>query len=502
MVEKLKVMLIDDDYLVIEDLKNLVEWDKLGMEIVSIADNGQHALEKMDDIMPDIIITDIEMPIINGLDFACLALKLSKNIKIILLTAFSRFEYAKKAIDLGASSYILKHEVSKLSLENELVKLANEIIKEKKEQKNEQKRLIEKLILNDGENKLAELLNSNNNEHYSRMNLLQIDRSFNELIKPFEHIKSQFELYQILTKDVSENILIIPINQFQVLWFLEIPLITSKLCEDKYIDILNTFKLNVQKKLNRTLSVFYIDTKISSYEIVEDYNRLFKMSELSIILGKETINSYHNLKYKFSTYDNDKILWESKIAVATNDNIIQLKDSINLMIDQVSFSQYDYEDYLWLCNTIVDKLIELDSTLKIKINKNLNDCYSPIQMKNIINDFIVDIYHSTIPQCSWKIKEVIIYIHNNYDKQITIEMIAQELSLSGEYLNKLFKKEIKITFTQYLIEYRMKMAKKLLLTGEYRIYEVAKMVGYTTSQYFSMAFRKVNHMNPSDCLKV
>ena len=322
MVEKLKVMLIDDDYLVIEDLKNLVEWDKLGMEIVSIADNGQHALEKMDDIMPDIIITDIEMPIINGLDFACLALKLSKNIKIILLTAFSRFEYAKKAIDLGASSYILKHEVSKLSLENELVKLANEIIKEKKEQKNEQKRLIEKLILNDGENKLAELLNSNNNEHYSRMNLLQIDRSFNELIKPFEHIKSQFELYQILTKDVSENILIIPINQFQVLWFLEIPLITSKLCEDKYIDILNTFKLNVQKKLNRTLSVFYIDTKISSYEIVEDYNRLFKMSELSIILGKETINSYHNLKYKFSTYDNDKILWESKIAVATNDNII------------------------------------------------------------------------------------------------------------------------------------------------------------------------------------
>ena len=499
MIEKLKVMLIDDDYLVIEDLKNLVDWHKLDMEIVSIADNGQHALEKMDNIMPDIIITDIEMPIINGLDFAVLALKLSKYIKIILLTAFSRFEYAKKAIDLGASSYILKHEVSKLSLENELFKLSNEIFKERKEQKNEQIRLIEKLIANDGENKFVELLNSNNN--YSRMNLLQIDRSYNEIGTPFEQIKSQFELYQILTKDISENILLIPINQFQVLWFYEIPLINSKLCEDKYNESLNEIKSNLKQKLNRTLSVFYIDTKLSTYEIVEDYNRLFKMSELSIILGKETINSYNNLKCKFTTYNNEKILWKNKIFNVTNDNIIQIKDSINSMIDQVTLIQYDYEIYLWLCNTIVDKLIEMDCTQKIKISNYLNECYSANQMKKIINDIIVDIYHSTIPQCSWKIKEVIIYIHNNYDKQITIEMIAQELSLSGEYLNKLFKKEIKMTFTQYLIEYRMKMAKKLLLTGEYKIYEVAKMVGYTTSQYFSMAFRKVNHMNPSDCLK-
>ena len=102
---------------------------------------------------------------------------------------------------------------------------------------------------------------------------------------------------------------------------------------------------------------------------------------------------------------------------------------------------------------------------------------------------------------SEKVRQIIRYIHRNYGRDITIEEAGKELKISAIYLSQIFKKETNRTFLEYLTEYRMEKAKKLLVRDEYKIYEISANVGYTSSQYFSQVFKKFSGMTPLEFRK-
>ena len=102
-----KVMIVDDEYIILDGMSSF-PWEQYGCELVATAENGQEGLEKMGIFKPDLIFTDIEMPEMDGLQFAAEARKINDKVRMVFLTGYDNFEYAQEAVRLGASDYLLK----------------------------------------------------------------------------------------------------------------------------------------------------------------------------------------------------------------------------------------------------------------------------------------------------------------------------------------------------------------------------------------------------------
>ena len=124
------VLIVDDDLLMLDELKEIIDWEKEGFNLVGFAENGIQAIECLKRKPVDFLIVDIEMPLMNGLDFINYCQKDFPHIQVLLLTAFSNFDYAKRALSMGVSDYILKHELTKELLLKSLYKMITKYQKE------------------------------------------------------------------------------------------------------------------------------------------------------------------------------------------------------------------------------------------------------------------------------------------------------------------------------------------------------------------------------------
>lgn len=123
-------MLVDDEKLILQGLLNIIEWDKLDLEVIHLAEDGMEALEKFKDNPVDIIVTDINMPRLTGLELLKEIKALDSNVKFIILSGYDEFSYARTAIKLGVENYILK-PIDEEELESSLKKLKKKIEEEK-----------------------------------------------------------------------------------------------------------------------------------------------------------------------------------------------------------------------------------------------------------------------------------------------------------------------------------------------------------------------------------
>ena len=136
----IKVFLVEDEYAIREGIKKSVDWEKNGFELVGEAGDGEMAFPKILKTKPDILITDIRMPFMDGLELATLVKKELSDIKIVVLSGYDDFNYAKKAISIGVEEYILK-PVSGENLLKELGKIAESIKAHRQEEQAREKYL-------------------------------------------------------------------------------------------------------------------------------------------------------------------------------------------------------------------------------------------------------------------------------------------------------------------------------------------------------------------------
>lgn len=147
------VMIVDDEKLAREDLQTFIDWESLGFHIVATAVNGRQALKMYVQYHPKIIFTDIKMPVMDGIEFSKELRKMDEGIIIILLTAYEEFSYAKAAIQLGITDYVIKNEITPQSMEVLLKKLRQRIEIEQKSSNILNDKLIENFFQSESENK-------------------------------------------------------------------------------------------------------------------------------------------------------------------------------------------------------------------------------------------------------------------------------------------------------------------------------------------------------------
>lgn len=517
-------MIVDDEVLAVEYLKDLIPWEKHGFVIVGEAYNGKKALELYQKYKPQIIIADISMPGMNGLELSSEIIKCDDYIKIILLTSYKDFEYAKKAVKIGVFDYILKHELNEESLLEELQRIKVKIQEDEKVKRLEAQEIIKRLLegktIKDESRKFINNILGNKNQNFMLLLIKKkipypvIQYNIEEYIKDIED-NTLFDLdnYKILENVHYIESIKIKENLNAVL--LSIKNIRSqKEIYDTFYQIITEIEEKYKKISNSTLCAAVTSIANTNDSFSKAFNKAEKILEYSIFFNKEKILGLEDSSYLFSTSDK-AFINEFKDIKDKMDKFDQegVKKVIDNIFANIASPYFDLQGFKNICKGLIfilesfrknNAIISLEEMLKKK-KDNIDSWYNYKDINYwFVDEFreaIVEVQKSSLKSYSKKIQMVIKHIQKHYAEDLVVEKVAEEVGISGIYLSQLFKKETGKTFLTYLTDYRIEFAKGLLESNKYNVNEVAELVGYSTSQYFSKIFHKTTGVTPKYYMK-
>ena len=484
-----KAMLVDDENLITEGLKNIIDWEKLNITVLDTAENGKQALDKFRKNPVDIVITDINMPLVNGIDLLSQIKDINENTKFIILSGYEEFNYAKAAISIGVEAYILKPID-----EDELTKVLKEIVSKLDEAKsskkiNLKKDTIFKGILNNIATK-QDLINSKEKIKINMDNSLYVTSIL--LIKEgFTTINFKYiEKTEVLYDDYGNLILV---NSFD-------KNATIKEIKHFYEQILEDIKTK-----------YGYDVLIAIGDIVEDVNLLGKSFKTSNIVKKNIlISGFNKCLTKDDLLSDIEMHFENELNEINRLIIDNDKKGINKYIDEILDNDkltpqniYDFATKVLILYDNLKAKFKIDnenadvlgSTIINVLNfTTLDDIKTYLKHKLIyLIDHIVDENIKLSPI----VRRIVKCVNENYNKDLSLKSLALEYNVNTSYLGQVFTKEIGIQFSDYLNKIRNSVAKDLILNTNKKISDISKEVGYLDTSYFYRKFKKYYGVTPA-----
>lgn len=510
-MKPLKVMIVDDEILAIEHLKHMILWEEHGFTIVGEAITAKKAIEIVKTNRPHIIFMDIQMPRMDGLQLSQKILEYSPNTKIILLTSHRDFDYAKKAMNLGITTYLLKHELQETKLIETLDGIKTEL-QEQEEKVLSIKRqcLLDLLVFGTHKETAMKTLKKNISDINSNylFFFVKVDTAFSI----FDHFSSVTDMYvpELEWKGIfqSEEMEYIESVTFEGGKLLILCKLKHKLAEKEVFTTIYNYAMNIKNQgKNRGLSLSIIISPI--FRKMEDlpvlYREIEKKSPSLILFGKQTIVRSQDIRHP--EYDIQEE-WKGTIQYirkqATSAEEGDFIQAVNVVFHRMrekfhpSVLQVVCKEFIYLLDQRREKY-RIPTYFELGTQKE--SPFPRFYTLEDISQWFIEEYKkiSSIQKPSGfskKIHLIMDYIHEHYQKDLSIEVIGESLSISGDHLRHVFKKETGRTVLDYLTWFRIEKAKELLDGEEYKIYEVAEMVGYKTSQYFSLVFKKWTGFTP------
>jgi len=516
-----KVLVVDDEFRQRMGIVKHVDWKSLNVKQVESAENGLQALEIAKELMPDILITDIKMQGMDGLELIEKMTELVPGLKSIIISGYDEFEYARAAIELKAQVYILK-PVNLQKLHDELKKLIalcenerlakDEYIQLKEYLEQSKPLLIDKF--------LKDLLYGNYVDNTSierQIKLLDIDKlNANYYIALFSISESE----PGQAANYSENIMIahklnmkfkdIPNIMFTQIGDNKFVLFISAI-SDKAIDIVYNIKEYINNTFGVAVTVGVSEEMKGLLHVHEAYNQATKALREKFFIGEDKVIFYKSRTNEEAIYNIDEIYKELLNCVEIGDcnggqqciteifniftkyyvNMLYIKTFCFRLTGDLYKLVYDLdgriEDIFGNENSVIDKMYRFDTIVDVKM-----------WITNVviaITEYVGDIkrknYNSVIEQ----VKSI---INEKYFEDIKIEDLAKEVYLSPNYLCNLFKEEVGVSIIDYLTTVRINFAKKLLKTSDKKMYEIAEMTGFNSASYFSNVFKNITGLSPKE----
>lgn len=473
------VLLIDDESWVMEDLKLLIDWEALGFTIIGGASNAEDAKMLIAEKKPDVVISDIRMPGLSGIQLLEEFEGSNNKFKTIFVTAYGKFEYAKRALELGAFGYLLKpvepEELSK-SLTKLKVTLDAESGLNEQIYKYEKTRVLYSLL--DGYNTDEEL-----NSKLIRIGVLDTEHRYVLAI-----IKSNTEITAESLGITGWNSVILPLSHSRYLLVVQ-----SKNGNMNLVGYKNL--LSIMQKVADKEDILFGISRIA--QEARKFRSAFSQAETA--LATYFINKQHLNVYR----DSSQRVKEVNAYIAGFKASHSVNELLNTLPDVLVEQKINIDNF----EAVVTYLA---SQLGIEAAEVESDC------KELINQFPdVETYFAYLYQCvngSYKkgngktssryiIKEITDYIKYNYNEKLMINELAQKFFLNPSYLSGLFKEETGKPFTAYLVECRLKKAVELLENTDLSSSEISAQVGYEDYFHFSKLFKKHIGISPSNYRK-
>lgn len=514
------ILIVDDEIRIINLLNNIIPWKEYGFRIIDSANNGIDALEKLSKYEVDLLITDIKMPKMNGINLIEKCLDLYPNMKYIILSAHDEFEYVKKGIIFGVENYILK-PINKNELIETLIKL---------EEKLDNKNLYSDLEFNSFKENILKRWIYGTIEDYEfeeRAKYTNLPIEHNQycvsIVKIFKNINTNDKLNDKLLFNKIEKIIKLSIKKLNYVMFQDknnnfIILFYNQ----KQIKVINIkailFSIVNNLKKNNINVFITIGSLVSSYlNVSKSYHESLSLLDYSLFMYKNQVISNSDIS------TNDKDLYNIDQIQFNNfkDSIINLdykksKEFLNNVFnEQIRPNTYNLN---YIKNIIREILLQLSIIIKkesphyIEIPKELNNLfekYNYIQNSSNFIEYLIMVSNKTIEflsdirnQKSPIVNLVINYIKLNYsDSNLSLKTISDKFNVNSSYLGQLFKNETGLHFSSYLNDFRIDKSKSLIIENNLRLRDISKVIGYANQSYFQKVFKKTTGVSPSEFKK-
>lgn len=524
-----KLLIVDDEEEVRKGILKKIEWSSYGYEIIGEAENGKEALEIAERALPDVVLTDIKMPFMDGLELTKQLKEKLPIAKVIILTGFDQFEYAHKAISLNVIDYVLK-PISSADLIEILKKTKDKLdkeIEEKRDIDQLRKHYIESLPVLKGKFLTNLIYNSMNKEDIIekainfnidfngdtwvvsnvKINYLKEDISFEE--KDF----LTFSMLNIIEEIVKKhNMGTVFINEIDVIIISSFAGISKNTCIRELLCTMEEIVQSIQKYLKLVITIG-VGSFCNDISLISDsYKKSVSALDYSVILGNNKVIFIEDVEPKTK----DKIIFDeikeqaltSSLKVGEKNDITNALDLIFDEIINSKSSIKEYQIYLMEVITSILKVAKrMDINLSDIISNNIFEAMEKFSHIKDLKEWLIEIclkIKESIDKerqdsSSLLVNNALDYINKNYtDKDLSINNICSHLHISTAYFSSIFKKETKTTFVNYLTGVRMEAAKELLKTSNLKTFEIAEKVGYSEPNYFSYSFKKTFKISPSE----
>lgn len=517
-----KVLIVDDEVLVRIGLKNTIDWESIGFTVVGEASNGEQGYAQYLKHEPDVVITDIKMPKKDGLWLTEKIHKESRRTKILVLTCYDEFQYARTALKNGASDYMLKSEI----VDDELIALMEKFKTELDEQ-------------SAGNNDRISATTNQNAVKRSLLNdLIKVKFEMDtKLLERFEaqgfksgHTKYAFLYLQNKIKDktnskaISEttiNLIIDHLNERGIaylfngyvddhLFLLSGPELTLTMLHR----IANTIQNGVVQYFGIAINLLYTNAFDRTELLLDSHEKLMTRVETFFYVPKDQV-------YIENT-EHIKIV-HSDIKEIKTDIIKRLVESIgqedfNLTMDIVKSAMEMFKDRHYpprlLKHLMTQVLGELYSIFKYAFDSQetgfsysgLHETISKTSHMDDLYDFLSKLLKNVIGELKYirhnQSKHVIMrainFVEHNYDQNISLEDVARVVNLSKQYVCSLFKRETGQNLSVFINQTRIDKAKELLLNPSVSSKDIYAMVGFSNQQYFTRVFKKMTGMTTTE----
>ncbi|MDO5291691.1 MAG: response regulator transcription factor [bacterium] len=505
------VLIVDDETIVREGIRQLIEWEKHGFTICAEGIDGKDGLKKIEEYQPDLVLADIKMPGLTGIELVEEARKQGFKGSFLILTGYSDFYFAKAAINLGVKGYLLKPID-----EDEVHGMLDEI-----KQEFDQERLHESYVSISVKKAKQEVLRRVLS-HRLEMSLLQKDVTLYEIDFTFDCYcvciaKFNTQMLEdecILEKSVVDDkldVLLAGMDNTEIINEEDKAILILK--GRTYEEASKLLCANNRKIKNRDGEAFFLTfghTVVSWRDLVYSYECAKLLLDYEFLYDSEgalTIKMFENVEQgylenfverlcnmievgdkegihqsieSYEEHIKTSLIQESEIKVLTAQNLILLHNNLCKRYEQI-------KDHFPNLSQVTAMIMEATSIEQLKEDVTKFACQLCDCIGNTSSDNVV--------------KRMYAYMEKNYDKELKLENIAKMFNYNSAYLGKVFKKEFGESFNVTLDKLRIENAKKFLLSGSMKVYQVSEKVGFSNIDYFCSKFKKYVGVSPKEFKK-
>ncbi|MDQ0878942.1 two-component system response regulator YesN [Paenibacillus sp. V4I3] len=529
------ILLVDDNKKILELLSTMIPWKETGFQLAGLAADGREALEIARATNIDILVTDMKMPVMDGLELIRHFRELYPHAKILVLSSYNEFNMVREAFKLGSSEYMLKTELDTDSFKKLLIQVSEELDSDKEERAFgkdstefsrkelfENRHYIKGILLNQfvrGYIKDEDLLKKDLIsldvkfvKGYCRVMQFSVD-NFNSLMKNVWNGDEPFFSFAVL------NI----IDEVFCNYYTADSFYTSSgefvvVCYAKGMDEISGVDpfTQVFDHLKEAL-LAYLKVKISAGICMmpgetsclkELYQSACSACRSKYIYGQGKllcdVNTFENTPKK-SIQIAERVEYLRSALKSLNPDILRNAHEI-LCVEEGEVNVREYGEVVRLFekySIVINEFAEVNGMMEVcgsyihKFDENNYDTWSVKQLNRWLKDLLITISRQFITYND-TVSRVILYVRDNYFKDISLQFVADEVGMNRSQLSRLIRKELWTTFPEYLNSIRLDKAKELMACNKYKLYEIAEKCGYSNFEHFSRIFKKMTGTTPKE----
>lgn len=502
-----KVMLVEDEEFILQGIRCIIDWEEISMTVVSMAHNGMEALEMFRRDPADIVVTDVEMPLMDGLELLEEIRKIDPRTRCIILSGYDEFEYARTALKLDVEEYILK-PVNEEQLRQALLHAAehfDEIAREKAgsmEDKIGWHRFLKGKLEGCEAETFFGMLPEIGPEESVTAAMMKIDADSLAAKEGMEDVL--IGLQKLPGK--LKTIYLSPDTLFLLLY---------EKCEAPFqgdsgraAEVFRNFQNHLESSCG-IMSFITVGPQIRQYqELPQSYKIISRLQKYRLLEGYGScITEGYIKERKNQDVAIDENLLRKLILKKDKEGALSYIE--DLFINNLK-SEVDVDVLYQLALKMAVLLQDIKVEYKLEQSRNLQALTEMVEkiyqaddifgLKTIFISEITEIIlylHTEDSQYTPVVKQIMEEVRKNYKEDMNLKTLAYKYHMNASYLGQIFQKEVGCSFTQYLSNTKNKTAKDLILNTNMKINDIAKEVGYPDTSYFYRKFKQCYGVSPA-----